>query len=103
VIAVVEPERVSYKDVVKDLKRRVETAISTLWRVHDSITISNALCGETSCKDCPARETCYIYLGKAINRIKNVIVDLASLKRELGYIIAELTGEEWVVSQEVKC
>jgi len=100
---VVEPERVSYKDVVEDLKRRVETAISTLWRVHDNITMSDSLCGKTSCKGCPARETCYIYLDKAIARIKNVIVDLASLKRELGYIIAELTGEEWIVEQEVKC
>jgi len=98
-----EPERISYKDVVKDLKRRVETAISTLWRVHDNITMSDSLCERTSCKNCPARETCYIYLDKAIARVKNVIVDLASLKRELGYIIAELTGEEWVVSQEVKC
>jgi len=100
---VVEPREVTYKEVVEDLKRRVEIAISTLWKVHNNITMSNALCGKTSCKNCPALEMCYIYLDKAINRIKNAIVDLASLKRELGYIVAELTGEEWVVSQEVKC
>jgi len=98
-----EPREVTYKEVVGDLKRRVETAISTLWRVHNNITMSNTLCGKTSCKNCPARETCYIYLDKAINRIKNVIVDLASLKRELSYIITELTGEEWIVEQEVRC
>jgi len=98
-----EPERVSYKEVVEDFKRRVETAIWALQRTYNYITISGTLCEKVPCKDCPARETCNEHLDRAVNHIRDAIVELASLKRVLSPIITELTGEEWIVEQEMRC
>jgi len=100
---VVETEEVSYKDVVKDLRRRAKTAIPTLWKVHDSITITGTRCEEAPCKDCPALGICREHLDKAIGHIRDAIVELGFLEHELGCITTELTGEEWVISQEAKC
>jgi len=99
----VEPERVSYKEVVEDLRRRVGTAIPALWKICDSIVITGTLCGEVPCKDCPASGTCYEHLDKAIKHIRDAIIELGSLKRVLGFIIIELTGAELITEQEVRC
>jgi len=98
-----EPERVSYKEVVADKKERIEAEMSTLWEVHDSITITDTLCEKASCGDCPAREVCRRHIDKAINHIKDAIVELACSRHDIGIISAELTGEEWIVEQEVRC
>jgi len=98
-----ERKRVSYKDVVKDLRRRVKTAILFLWKIHDGITISGTLCEKAPCRDCPAREVCCRHIDRAIRHIKDAIVELACSRHELGYILTELTGEEWIVEQEVRC
>jgi len=98
-----ESKKVTYKEVVEDKKGRIETAMSSLWEVHSNITITDTLCEKASCEDCPAQDTCRRHIDRAINYVRDAIVELTSLKRVLGPIITELTGEEWIVEQEVKC
>jgi len=98
-----EPEMVLYKEVVEGFRKRVKTAILTLWKAHDGITISGTACEKALCKDCPALEVCREHLDKAIRHIRDAAVELGFLKHELGYILTELTGKEWIVEQEVRC
>jgi len=98
-----EPRGFSYKEVVEDLKERIEVALSKLKEAYDLLLITGTPCEVVSCEDCPANEVCKQDIDKVVKHFIDAIIELSSAKRKLGIILAELTGEEWVVSQEVRC